>query len=175
MKPVSQDLSNGRAVGFGEVDPKEFRRVMGTFATGVTIVTTRSPEGDPYGVTVNSFTSVSLDPPLVLVCLDDQLSGLEAFLESRLFAVNILSEDQRRLSNHFARKGSDRAQGIDKLGVTGTPILGRALAHLECEVEAVHPGGDHTILVGRVRYAHKNSAPGREPLLFYRGGYRGLK
>ncbi len=148
---------------------------MGRFATGVTVVTTSAPGGVPYGVTVNSFTSVSLDPPLVLVCLDARLSGLEVFLESRQFAVNILAEDQRAVSDHFANKGSDRADGIDALGVTGIPLISSALAHLECEIEAVHPGGDHTILVGRVQAVEHSSESGRAPLLFYRGRYRGLK
>ena len=94
-----------------EVSADLFRNVAGCFATGVTVVTTQDREGALYGLTVNSFTSVSLDPPLVLICLDNGLTGLDIFLESGRFAVNILTNDQQDISNHFASRGTDRSQG----------------------------------------------------------------
>ena len=106
------------------VTPEEFREVMGRFATGVTIVTIEDEDGKPYGLTVNSFTSVSMHPPLVLVCLDNQLSGLANFKESGRFGVNILAEDQADLSDYFAQPGTDRSQGHYVKGETGATTFG---------------------------------------------------
>lgn len=157
------------------VTPPLFREVMGTFATGVTVVTTSGESGTPYGVTVNSFTSVSLRPPLILVCLDNRLSGLGHFRAGARFAVNILGEDQREISDRFATRGSDRSQGIDKSSPGATPFIPNALARLECRLSECHAGGDHTILLAEVEAVHlAPDAHLRGPLLYHRGRYRTL-
>ena len=152
----------------------EFRKVMSYFATGVTIVTTRNAEGQSYGLTVSAFTSVSLDPLLVLVCLSNHLSGLEAFDQSNRFGVNFLAADQEDLSNHFATPGTDRSQGPYVSGKTGIPVLEGVIARLECEVTDRYPGGDHTIMMGEVKSAEIVDAE-KEPLIYCSGGYRELK
>ncbi len=152
------------------VTPEEFRKVMGQFATGVTIVTTADNEGTPYGLTVNSFTSVSMDPPLVVICLDNQLSGLTTFKESGKFGVNILAEDQKDLSDHFARAGTERSEGPYVTGKTGVPLLEGVLARMECEIFTMYPGGDHTLVLGKVQCAEVLQ-PKKKPLFFHRGGY----
>src|ERR1051326_2552185 len=125
----------------------QFRQVMGNFATGITVVTTRDNAGRPYGLTVNSFTSVSLDPILVLVCLDNKLSGLQAFKESKHFGVSMLSERQEDLSRLFAKKDSEKPPGLYFEGKLGMPLLNNALAVMECETVAVYAGGDHQIFL----------------------------
>lgn len=157
-----------------EVSSKKFREVMGHFATGVTVVTTRDRNGEPYGVTVNAFTSVSLDPLLVLVCLDNSLSGLAAFQESGRLAVSILSEDQQQDSNFFAKSGSDRTQYSYLQGPAGLPLLPGALATLECRIVEIHPGGDHLILLGEVESAQLGESDSARPLLYFGGAYRRL-
>ena len=154
-----------------EVTSEQFREVMGHFATGVTVVTTRGDDGTPYGVTVNAFTSVSLDPLLVLVCLDNSLSGLEAFQESGRFGVSILSEDQQQDSNFFAKSGSDRTQHPYLEGSTGIPLLPGCLASLECRIVETFPGGDHQIIVGEVQSAELRESNRAKPLLYYSGSY----
>jgi flavin reductase ActVB len=156
------------------VSREEYRKVVSHFATGVTIVTTHNAQGQPYGLTVNAFTSVSLDPLLVLVCLSNHLSGLEAFEESNRFGVNLLAVDQKDLSNHFATPGTDRSQGPYVNGQTGIPVLEGVIARLECDVTERYPGGDHTIMIGEVQRAEIVNAE-KEPLLYYGGGYRELK
>ena len=157
------------------VSRERFRQVMGAFATGVTIVTTQDQEGRPYGLTVNAFTSVSLSPPLVLVCLDNELSGLDAFQESNHFGVNILAENQEDLSNHFARKGTDRADSCYIQGPTGVPLLEGVLATLECKVVSTYPAGDHTIFLGEVKSADlAEGQEGKGPLLYALGRYHRL-
>ena len=152
------------------MNPVLFRKILGNFATGVTIVTTRDDEGQPYGVTVNSFTSVSLDPLLVLVCLHNRVGGLDFFFRSRVFAINILSAKQATLSDHFARSGGDRSRYLNWEGALGAPLIRGCPAGLECELETTLPGGDHTILIGRVVNGRLSGQP-RDPLLFYRGKY----
>jgi len=153
------------------VDPESFRRALARFATGVTVVTGTDPDGRPVGVTVNAFSSVSLDPPLVLICLANTTGCLNAFSEGERFAVNILDAGQAALSEAFAgpqeHKFKDRA--FDTWD-SGCPILPGCLANLECTRVAVHEGGDHFIVVGRVdRLA---TADAGEPLIFYGSGYR---
>ncbi len=157
------------------LNPRLFRKVMGTFATGVTVVTTLDPSGLPYGVTVNSFTSVSLDPPLVLVCLDNGLSGLGSFLASARFGVHVLSAPQREVSNHFASRGSDRSVGLDSTRPDIPPVVPGALARLECRLAQTYTAGDHTILLGEVESVQISpDADHQGPLLYYRGRYRDL-
>ncbi len=153
---------------------EQFRQAMGHFATGVTIVTTQDDQGQPYGLTVNSFTSVSLNPMLVLVCLDSSLSGLEAFKKSNKFAVNVLSEDQQDLSNYFAQSGTDRSQAAYIPGKTGIPLLEGVLATLECEIVKWYRGGDHAIMLGEVQQAETTQSD-KKPLLFLQGRYRHLQ
>lgn len=151
-----------------------FKGVMRFFATGVTVVTAQDDGGTAYGVTVNSFTSVSLEPQLILICLDNRLSGLERFNKDRLFAVNILAEDQVDISNHFATPNTDRsiASGLYEPGYSGVPLLKDFLAAMECRIMAEHPGGDHTILLAEVVKVHEGQAARqKKPLLYYRGRY----
>src|SRR5215470_16093210 len=151
------------------VTPDLFRQVMGNFATGITVVTTRDANGSPYGLTVNSFTSVSLDPVLVLVCLDNKLSGLQFFKESKHFGVSILSEEQEDLSRMFAKKDSERPPSIYFEGKLGMPLLRNSLAVMECEIVKVYEGGDHQIFLGEVE--HVDVLEPNHPLLYFRGKY----
>ena len=148
-----------------------FRQVMGNFATGITVVTTRDSAGNPYGLTVNSFTSVSLDPVLVLVCLDNRLSGLQSFKSSKHFGVSILSEHQEDLSRIFAKKDSERPLSIYFEGKLGMPLLRNSLAVMECEVVGIHAAGDHQIFVGEVKAAEVFEVE-QQALLYFRGKYR---
>jgi flavin reductase (DIM6/NTAB) family NADH-FMN oxidoreductase RutF len=152
---------------------EEFRSVMGHFATGVTIVTSRDPEGGPVGLTVNAFASVSLDPVLVLVCIHRTASGHDPLLGAGHFAVNVLDEHQEALARRFATAdASERFLETDVTdGPLGSPLLPGALAWLECSVRDVFPGGDHSIVLGEV--VECQAHPGR-PLLFFRGTFRGL-
>jgi flavin reductase (DIM6/NTAB) family NADH-FMN oxidoreductase RutF len=152
------------------VTPDLFRQVMGNFATGITVVTTKDAHGKPYGLTVNSFTSVSLDPVLVLVCLDNKLSGLQAFKDSKHFGVSILSEHQEDVSRMFAKKDSERPPTIYYEGKLGIPLLHNSLATMECETVAVHAAGDHRIFVGEVHHAEVLLQ--NHPLLYFRGKYQ---
>ncbi len=155
------------------IDPSAFRAVLGRYATGVTIVTTRGADSRPAGLTVNSFTSVSLDPPLVLFCLDRAAGSGPAFAASDCFAVNILATGQAQVSARFADPVAARFVNDGILAwETGAPILAEALAALDCRVHARHDGGDHVILVGRVLRAEVlRDSP---PLVYWRGDYRGL-
>ena len=145
---------------------------MSHWASGVTVVTTRDKDGNPYGLTVSSFTSVSLEPILVLVCLDKRLSGMRAFEESMNFGVSILSESQEEVSRIFAKKDSVRPSELYFSGETGIPLICHSLATLECDTIATYPGGDHVILLGQVRaLQHLESKAGKTPLLYCRGKY----
>jgi flavin reductase (DIM6/NTAB) family NADH-FMN oxidoreductase RutF len=154
----------------------KFRQVLGNFATGITVVTTRGLDGKVYGLTVNSFTSVSLDPLLVLVCFDNRLSSLKHFKDSKKFGVSLLSEKQEHLSRMFALKDSERPDSIYFEGsAAGQPLLREALAFLECETVEVFPGGDHQIFLGKVVGADLlEGATGANPLLYFRGKYHRL-
>lgn len=153
-------------------DPRAFRNAMGGFATGVTVVTTMV-EQVPIGVTANSFASVSLDPPLVLVCLGKALGCLDAFSDTERFAINVLRSDQRELSVRFATKGVDRFEGTDwEISETNTPMIKSALANIECSKHAELDYGDHTIFIGEVLRAKCD--PTHEPLLYFGGEYRYL-
>jgi len=155
------------------IDKQEFRRVLGHFAAGVTVVTTLGDDGAPYGLTATAFTSVSLDPPLVLVCVDKKSESHPHFHTSKVFAVNFLTVDQEHLSRRFAVSGGDKFGDLTlRRGVTGAPVLPGVLGHLECKTTEIIEGGDHTIFVGRVESA--DAAEG-EPLLYFRGGYRKIQ
>ena len=153
-----------------------FRQTLGNWGTGVTIVATPGTDGKSYGLTVSSFTSVSLDPPLILVCLDNRISGLQAFKDSGKFGVSVLSEDQADLSTLFAKKDSVRPEDLYLKGTTGVPLIKDSLVFLECNTHAIYPGGDHQILLGVVQAAHLGTAKdGKGPLLYFRGKYGKLE
>jgi 3-hydroxy-9,10-secoandrosta-1,3,5(10)-triene-9,17-dione monooxygenase reductase component len=160
------------------VDPADFRAVMSHFATGVVVVTGRAVDGTPVGMTAQSFSALSLDPPLVMVCPARSSTSWPRIGEGHRFAVNVLAADQAELSRHFARSAADKFDGQAwTWGEYGCPLLDGAIAHIECDLEAVHPGGDHYIALGRVRkLASRLAEPGAEPspLLFFRSGYRSL-
>lgn len=152
------------------IDRLEFRKAMGCYATGVTVITGLSPEGRPVGMTVNSFNSVSLDPPLVLFSLDRKATHYNDFMASPHFAVHILAEQQQTLSRTFSTQGIDRWDGVSyERWETGCPIITGALAVFDCVTEARHEGGDHVIFIGRVLKLH--FAAEGTPLLYYRGKY----
>lgn len=152
-------------------DPKEFRRACGQFLTGVTIVTVRASDGTPMGLTANSFTSVSLNPPLVLVCVDKGIGSYTAFRVGGTYAVHILGEDQADLSTRFASKGADKFGGLEWTeGLGGAPILPDYLTCMECRVVHAYEGGDHSILVGQVEWFTVRDQQ-RPPLGFFRGRY----
>jgi len=152
-----------------------YRQVMGNWGTGVTVVTTKDRNGQPYGLTVSSFTSVSMDPILVLVCLDDRLSGLQFFKESMNFGVSILSEAQQEVSRLFAKKDTHRPPELYFNGETGIPLIHDSLVTLECETMEIYPGGDHSIFLGKVLAAELHGAmQGTKPLLYFRGKYERL-
>jgi flavin reductase (DIM6/NTAB) family NADH-FMN oxidoreductase RutF len=154
------------------IERNELRRVMGHFATGVTVVTTRDVDGKPYGLTANAVCSVSLTPPLLLICVDKSAESHPALQRSRLFAVNVLALDHEDLSRRFAVSGGDKFVDVPhRAGITGAPLLEGVLATAECRVVAVHDAGDHTIYIGEVEHV---DATGGDPLLFFRGQYRRL-
>ena len=153
-------------------DSRSFRSALGSFATGINIVTSIGPDGEPLGFTANSFNSVSLDPPLVLFSLDRRAYSLKAFESAGVFAINVLREDQEQVSTAFARALSNKWDSVAfETWETGCPILADALANFECETKSMHDGGDHVIFVGQVLALRTNEG---RPLLYYRGAYRQL-
>jgi flavin reductase (DIM6/NTAB) family NADH-FMN oxidoreductase RutF len=169
LPPSAFCLFKGAAM---PVSKDEFRSAMSRFASGVTIVTTRTKDAAPSGITVSAFASVSLEPPLILVCIDKRASIHNTLEEGCYFAVNILAEDQEMTSRRFASKEPDRFAGAGyRDGVTGAPLLDGSLACIECRVAHTYHGGDHTIIVGEVESA--TVAEGK-PLAYFRGGYAQL-
>ena len=155
------------------VDPDGFRAVLGRFATGVTVVTTRDAAGVDHGMTVSAFGSASLVPPLVVVCLDRLAHTLPVLAQAGFFAVNILAQGQEALSRRFAWQETGRFDGIGYTrGQSGAVLLDETLAWLECRVVARHDAGDHVVFLGAVDAAEARS---ERPLLYYRGGYAGLE
>jgi flavin reductase (DIM6/NTAB) family NADH-FMN oxidoreductase RutF len=154
-------------------DPRTLRDALGCFATGVTVVTCLGDEGKPAGLTVNSFTSVSLDPPLLLVCLYKEAASAGALIQAPHFAVNVLQTGQQPASIRFSTRDEDRFGTTPwSCGENGAPILKDSLSVFECERFAAHDGGDHHILVGRVVKASFDAS--LDPLLYFRGLYRRL-
>lgn len=151
------------------VDPTTFREALGRFATGVTVVTAVDALGLPVGMTVSAFSSLSLEPPLILVCIGREAKSLEAISGAPWFAVNILAEGQKGLSYRFAAKAGDKFEGLDwQPGEGGSPLLAGCIAILECRHHRLFEGGDHVILTGRVERVR--TAEG-DPLLYFRGAY----
>lgn len=150
----------------------EFRHVLGRFASGVTVVTTNN-DGQLSGLTVSAFSSVSLEPPLVLICVDKQSSANQAIQAAKAYAVNILREGQDSLSNHFARRTPDKFADVDyHLGNLNLPLLEGTLGFLECAVTQTVDAGDHYIYLGQVENASADA--NAKPLLYFSGGYRQL-
>lgn len=155
----------------------DFRKTLGSFATGVTVITTRG-EAQDYGMTATAFSSVSLDPPLILVCVKEGAEGAEIIPRNGVFAVNILSSSQDAISNYFASR--DRPRGRDAFAeiphreeATGAPVIEGVTAFLDCRLVLTHKAGDHLIFIGEV--AALGASPEIEPLIFYGSGYRMLK
>lgn len=152
------------------IETSEFRRILGHWVSGVAVVAARSPDGQPCGLTANAVTSVSLQPPLLLVCIDRAADSHDCIRDAGAFSVNILGADQERLARRFAAWDiKAKFEGVaHSTGVTGAPLLDDALAWVECRIRASHPGGDHTIFIGEVLAGDAGEGV---PLLYYRGGY----
>lgn len=155
------------------VAPAELRLFAGHFPTGVAVVTTRDRNGQNYGITINAVTSLSLDPALLLICLDSRSNTLPAVLDSGGFCLHVLGAHQEHLSRTFASKHEDKFSMVEfQTSPNGSPLLEGVVAASECRVTSVHPGGDHTIVVAAVEQVHM---AGGEPLLFHRGAYAKLE
>lgn len=152
------------------ITSEEFRAALSRFASGVTVVTLKDGDGVLHGITVSAFSSVSLDPPLVLVCIDNNAGTHRVFHESKRFVVNILSEEQAAHSNQFASKIPDKFINIHHHeGLEGTPVLKNALVNLECKLVQDFIAGDHTVFIGEIERAHTSDG---NPLVYFQGGYR---
>jgi flavin reductase (DIM6/NTAB) family NADH-FMN oxidoreductase RutF len=167
---TTEAASTPAAAGFSS---KDFRAALGSFATGVTVVTTRGEGGHGYGMTANAFSSVSLDPPLILVCAKTGAEGSEHLESNGVFAVNILAAEQEPLSRYFSSK--DRPRGRDAFAevphttaVTGSPVLEGVVGYLDCSLHETHSAGDHQIFIGEVLALGTRGLP---PLLFHAGKY----
>ncbi len=152
------------------ISKEEFRHALGRFASGVTVVTTKDAEGNLHGITVSAFCSVSLDPPLILVCIDFKTGSHYALTQSDAFVVNFLREDQQHISDRFASYLPDKFETVKyRSGINDLPVLEDALANLECRLVNSHDNGDHTIFVGQIERATVNDG---KPLVYFRGNYR---
>jgi len=152
-----------------QIEADVFRRVMGSFASGVTIVTALDPDGAPRGFTASGMSSLSLNPRLLLICVNAASATLSAIQEQGVFAVNILAEQQRELAQRFASRLPDKFAGVEwQPGATGAPLMAGSLAHAECRVYRVYEGGDHVVILGEVVAAAASDAV---PLLYFRGRY----
>lgn len=152
------------------INKNEFRAALGRFASGVTVVTTRDVGGRLHGITVSAFCSVSLEPPLVLVCIEKKAGSHHAFQNGKAFVINILKDNQQHISDRFASHISDKFAGVSyRSGIEDLPVLDDALANLECILKYSYEAGDHTIFVGEIEKAH--IADGK-PLLYFHGNYR---
>lgn len=168
--PIS---TNQVARADGAIDAEAYREVCSYFASGVAVASVRAPDGTPHGLTVSSFTPVSLEPPLILICIDFACTVVQYFRNAPHFAINILSDSQRDLSVAFALKPEGRFEGVPwRPGVTGAPLLDGAVALLECRLDRVVDAGDHAVVFGLVIRAEAASG---QPLIYYRRAYRTLE
>jgi flavin reductase (DIM6/NTAB) family NADH-FMN oxidoreductase RutF len=167
--PTGADPANELASGSSAIDSRDFRNALGTYATGVTIVTAGGADRKPYGITCNSFASVSLNPPLVLWSLGLYSSSLNIFQNARHFAVNVLGASQQGLANRFAKSSGDKFAGVAWTpGLGNAPLLADSVAIFQCRAANRYYGGDHVIFLGAVEaYTYNRN----EPLLFAHGGY----
>jgi len=164
------DGSQGIDPASDDAAHREFRRTLGQFATGVTVMTSLSPAGERVGLTANSFNSLSIDPPLILWSIANSAQSFENFQVKDAFAVNVLSADQEALARQLAQSTPDKFRGIDiREGLSGVPLIVGCIAYLECSVWARYPGGDHDIVVGHV---HRVFNIGNAPLVFHGGSFR---
>src|SRR5882762_8273502 len=167
--PVSPDPANELASDHSPIDPRDFRNALGSYATGVTIITAIGADGKPYGLTCNSFASVSLNPPLVLWSLGLYSTSLSVFQNVSHFAINVLGASQQALANKFAKSSEDKFAGIEwKPGLGNAPLLKDGVANFQCRSVDRYYGGDHVIFLGAVEAYSYNR---QEPLLFAHGGY----
>ena len=167
--PIGPDPANELSSDHSPIDPREFRNALGTYATGVTIITAMTADGKPYGLTCNSFASVSLNPPLVLWSLGKFSQGLPIFQNASHFAVNVLGASQQALATQFAKPSTDKFAGVAWTpGLGSAPLLAGSVAHFQCRAASRYYGGDHVIFLGRVeRYAHTP----KPTLMFCHGRY----
>jgi flavin reductase (DIM6/NTAB) family NADH-FMN oxidoreductase RutF len=164
--------SGGSDCAGAAVAPNEFRRVMGLFATGVTIVTIFDPNSRPYGFPVNAFSSVSLNPPEILICIDRAVSGHQYFRMGKLFSVHILNAQQASLCRRFTTKDIDRFEGLNVIATpAGAPLIQGVLVVIECQIVGILPASDHDIFLGRVSWLQSNQG---NPLIFYGGHFLSL-
>ncbi len=167
--PTGLDPANELASDRSPIDPRDFRKALGAYATGVTLITASGEDGKPYGLTCNSFASVSLNPPLVLWSLLLYSSSLSVFQNASHFAVNVLGASQQALANKFAKSSDDKFAGVEWMpGLGNAPLLAENVAVFQCRSVNRYYGGDHVIFLGAVEaYSYSRN----EPLLFARGGY----
>jgi flavin reductase (DIM6/NTAB) family NADH-FMN oxidoreductase RutF len=157
------------------MDPRQFRNALGQFPTGVVIATARTAAGQLIGMTLSSFNSVSLDPPLILFSVLRQANGFAQWQAIDRYAINVLNEEQEQISNQFARARGDKWDGVSPLtGDTGVPMLPGSAVVFECQAHARYDGGDHEIFVGRVAAMHEHAFNRGRPLVFFEGRYRQL-
>lgn len=156
-----------------EMNERNFRKALGCFATGVAVLTSRGADGAPQGLTINAFSALSLEPPLVLFCLGKNAEGLAAFKANAPIAISVLSEEQREVSIGFSRRGPEKWTNFPtRPGQGGCPVVDGALAVLEGTIETVHDGGDHHVFIARI--SEIDAAPVGQPLVFFRGTYVAL-
>ncbi|MCK1303525.1 flavin reductase family protein [Bradyrhizobium sp. 24] len=168
-QPAVPDPANELASDNSPIDPRDFRSALGTYATGVTIITAAAPDGKPYGLTCNSFASVSLNPPLVLWSLVVYSSSLTIFQNASHFTVNVLGVSQQALASKFAKSSDDKFTGVDWTpGLGNAPVLAESVANFQCRSVNRYYGGDHVIFLGAVEAYTYNA---KEPLLFARGAF----
>jgi flavin reductase (DIM6/NTAB) family NADH-FMN oxidoreductase RutF len=168
-QPAVSDPANELARDSAPIDPRDFRNALGTYGTGVTIITATAADGKPYGITCNSFASVSLNPALVLWSLGIYSSSLAVFQNASHFTVHVLANSQQALANRFAKSSDDKFAGIDWApGLGNAPVLAESVANFQCRSVNRYYGGDHVIFLGAVEAYVYNSG---EPLLFARGKY----
>ena len=155
------------------VSEAEFRSALSRFPSGVTVVTTRDAAGHLHGITVSAFCSVSLAPPMVLICIEKATASHDSFITSGVFVVNVLHESQQDLSQHFATPLEDKFSSVEyELNTDGVPVLSNALASIECRLRHSYDGGDHTIFVGAVENAIVGEG---DPLVYFHHNYAGVK
>lgn len=151
----------------------DFKAALGRFASGVTVVTTKDSDGRLHGLTVSAFCSVSMEPPLILICVQKNVGSHHAVEESGVFVVNILSEAQADISDQFAYRQDDKFEGISfQAGIDGLPVLDDCIVNLECRLKSSFDGGDHTIFIGEIETA---TIRDREPLVYFCGNYKELE
>ena len=156
-----------------DFDQKELRTIFGQYPTGVTVITTKDKNGSPVGMTANSFASVSLSPPLVLWSVDKMRNTHDVYTQSQHFCVHIVDDSQQALSDRFASKKEDRFSEMEwSEGVLDSPVLSGCLCSIECETEAIYPGGDHSLILGKV--VNTNLESSKNPLIFHKGNYKKL-